>query len=192
MPTLAATHAVPPDPPLTDGVVALRTWRRSDVQELARCCDDEEIARWLDSVPHPYTEADAADYVGRAARWWREGSFFPFAVTDSASGRLLGAVGCGWADEPARVAELGYWTRSDARGRGTAPAALRLASRWVIETLGAERVQVRVEVENAASQRVAEKAGFTREGVLRSSGWSGRRRRRLDFVVYSLLPGEQA
>jgi RimJ/RimL family protein N-acetyltransferase len=159
------------------------------VPELARCCDDDEIARWLDSVPHPYTEADAADYVGRARRWWRDGTFFPFAVTDG-DGRLIGAVGCGWADRGALVAEIGYWTRREARGNGAAPAALRLAAGWAIEELGAERVQVRVEVENAASQRVAQKAGFTREGVLRSSGWSPRRGRRLDFVVFSLLPGE--
>jgi RimJ/RimL family protein N-acetyltransferase len=88
------------------------------------------------------------------------------------------------------VAELGYWTRADARGQGVAPRAVRLVSRWLFEEQDAGRVQLRAEVENVPSQRVAEKAGFTREGVLRSSGWSERRNRRLDFVVYSLLPPE--
>jgi RimJ/RimL family protein N-acetyltransferase len=183
--------AVPPDPPLSDGVVALRAWHKDDVPELTDCCADEEIARWLDSVPQPYTPTDAAEYVTRAARWWHDGTFFAFAVVDAVGGGLVGAVGCGWADQPARVAEIGYWTRRETRGRGNASAALRLAARWAFDTLGAERVQVRVEVENAASQRVAEKAGFVREGVLRSSGWSRRRQRRLDFVVFSLLPDEQ-
>jgi RimJ/RimL family protein N-acetyltransferase len=160
------------------------------VPELAACCDDPEIARWLDTVPHPYTERDAAAFVSRVTQRWRDDSFWTFAVTDAEDGRVLGAIGCGWTDEPAHVAELGYWTRADARGQGVAPRAVRLVSRWLFDEKGAERVQLRAEVENAPSQRVAEKAGFRREGVLRSSGWSARRRRRLDFVVFSLLRGE--
>ncbi len=176
--------------PIEDGRITLRPWRRTDVAELAHCCDDPEIARWLDTVPSPYTERDAAAFVSRVTQRWRDGSFWTFAVTDAEDGRVLGAIGCGWIDEPARVAEVGYWTRRDARGQGIAPRALRLTARWLFEEHGAERLQLRAETENVASQRVAEKAGFAREGVLRSSGWSERRGRRLDFVVYSLLPGE--
>ena len=182
--------AVPLDPPPTDGVVALRPWRAEDVPELARCCDDAEIARWLDSVPQPYTETEAADYIGRAHQWWRDGSFYAFAVVDAGRGGIIGGIGIGWADERARVVEVGYWVRREARGRGAAARALRLAAAWAFAALRAGRVQLRAEVENGPSQRVAEKAGFTREGVLRSSGWSERRRKRLDFVVFSLLPTE--
>jgi RimJ/RimL family protein N-acetyltransferase len=176
--------------PLGDGRVALRPWQRSDVPELAECCNDPEIARWLDTVPSPYTERDAAVFVSRVTQRWRDGSFWTFAVTDADDGRILGAIGCGWTDESSRVAEIGYWTRHDARGQGVAVRASRLAARWLVEEQGAERVQLRAEVENQASQRVAEKAGFTREGVLRSSGWSPRRKRRLDFVVFSVLADE--
>jgi RimJ/RimL family protein N-acetyltransferase len=182
--------AVPPDPPPSDGVVALRSWQTGDVTELARCCDDDEIGRWLDSVPQPYTESDAADYIGRARQWWRDGTFYAFAVVDEAGGGVVGGIGVGWADERARVAEVGYWVRREARGRGTAARALRLAASWAFAALRAGRVQLRAEVENGPSQRVAEKVGFTREGVLRSSGWSERRRKRLDFVVFSLLPSD--
>jgi RimJ/RimL family protein N-acetyltransferase len=52
------------------------------------------------------------------------------------------------------------------------------------------RVQLRADEENAASKKVAENAGFTREGVLRSSRYNARLNRRVDFVMYSLLPGE--
>jgi RimJ/RimL family protein N-acetyltransferase len=71
----------------------MRSLRDGDLGDLVALINNWEVARWVSSVPHPYTEADAADYVGRAARWWREGSFFPFAVTDASGGRLLGAVG---------------------------------------------------------------------------------------------------
>jgi RimJ/RimL family protein N-acetyltransferase len=67
---------------------------------------------------------------------------------------------------------------------------LRLISRWAIEDAGAERVQLRADVRNAASLRVAEKAGFTREGTLRSAAFDQRQDRRIDYAVYSLLPGE--
>lgn len=187
---MARSPAVPPDPPLTDGVVELRPWRADDVPELARSCADEEIARWLDSVPQPYGEAEAAAYVSRTIRWWQDGSFWPFAVTGAGDGPLLGAMGVGWTDERVRAAEAGYWTRREARGQGVAVRALRLASGWAFESADVRRLQLRTEIDNERSQRVARKAGFTREGVVRSSGWSERRGRRLDFVVWSLLPGD--
>ena len=68
-----------------------------------------------------------------------------------------------------------------------ATLALELIARFAFTELGAARVQLRTEPDNVASQRVAEKAGFTREGVLRSLlEFKGRRR---DAVMFSLLPG---
>jgi RimJ/RimL family protein N-acetyltransferase len=52
------------------------------------------------------------------------------------------------------------------------------------------RLQLRADEHNVASQRVAERTGFRREGVLRSARYNARQRRRVDFVIYSLLPGE--
>jgi RimJ/RimL family protein N-acetyltransferase len=86
--------------------------------------------------------------------------------------------------------EVGYWAAAEARGRGFTTRALRLISRWAIEA-GAERVQLRADVRNTASLRVAEKAGFTREGTLRSAAYNQRQGRRIDYAVYSLLPGEE-
>jgi ribosomal-protein-alanine N-acetyltransferase len=65
---------------------------------------------------------------------------------------------------------------------------LRLMTRWVAENTGAGRLQLHADVENIASQRVAEKAGFIREGVQRS--WIDIRGERRDMVSYSLLPDE--
>ena len=67
---------------------------------------------------------------------------------------------------------------------------MRLVSRWALRGCGIERLQLRADVLNEASQKVAEKAGFRREGVLRSSRFSARQGRRVDFAMYSLLPDE--
>ena len=107
-------------------------------------------------------------------------------IFDAEGGDLLGSIGFR-TEHFARV-EFGYWTRADRRGRGIVPRALRLVSRWAVEELGAKRLQLHADVANLASQRAAEKAGFTREGVRRSYiEIDGERR---DVVGFSLLPDE--
>jgi RimJ/RimL family protein N-acetyltransferase len=86
------------------------------------------------------------------------------------------------------VGEIGYWARADARARGVTTRALVLLSRRALQRDGLARVQIRADIENHASCRVAEKAGFTREGVLRSAHWNARLGRRQDWALYSLLP----
>jgi len=177
---------LPPVEPLSDGVVFLRPWDESDASELASCIDgDEEISRWLDRIPQPYSEADALAYLRGEAGVPGESKF---AVTDAPGARPVGGIGAGAIDDNG-IVEIGYWLRADARGRGLTTRALRLVAGWALAN-GASRVQLRAAVENEASRRVAERAGFTLEGVLRSSYWNPRLERRLDWAMYSLLPGE--
>lgn len=181
----------PPSRPLCDGVVLLRPWTEADVPAIAEACRDEEIARWLDSIPQPYTQADARAYVAMTRRGWKERTLAAFAITDAASGEVLGSVGVSVVDADQAVAEIGYWVKRTARGRGAATRAVQLASSWALRECGVQRLQLRADAGNLASQRVAERAGFTREGVLRSARYSPRRGLRVDFVMYSLLPGEE-
>ncbi len=176
---------------LSDGVVCLRPWTEADIPAIVEACRDQEIARWLDSVPQPYTLADARAYVAMARRGWKERALAAFAVVDAASGEVLGSVGISVVDAEQEVAEIGYWVKRARRGQGVATRAVQLASCWALRQCGVKRLQLRADVHNVASQRVAERAGFTREGVLRSSRYSPRRGRRVDFVLYSLLPGEE-
>jgi RimJ/RimL family protein N-acetyltransferase len=166
----------------SDGVIGLRPWSEADAAEMVACLDgDEDIARWLDQVPQPYTVADALDFLGRTGET-------TFAVVDAGTGGVLGGTGLRWND--ARdVAEIGYWARKEARGRGVTTRALVLVSALAFEQ-GAARVQLRADVENVPSRRVAEKAGFTAEGVLREAHWNARLGRRQSWVMYSVLPGE--
>lgn len=92
-------------------------------------------------------------------------------------------------DEQKRSGHIGYWCARPARGRGVMTHALRLLCRYAFEELALERLELFTDPENVASQRVAEKAGFQREGILRSHlpYPDGRRR---DSVMFSLLPDD--
>jgi RimJ/RimL family protein N-acetyltransferase len=181
-----------PARPLSDGVVALRAWREDDAAELVEALDgDAEIARWLDAIPQPYTAADARAWLSQAVHAWHEGAGAPFAVVDAATGRLLGGMGVRWVDRGNAVGEVGYWVRAAFRGQGVTTRALRLATTWALESVGCQRLVLRADTLNVPSQRVAERAGFVREGVERSSRFSPRQRRRVDFVVYSRLPADR-
>jgi ribosomal-protein-alanine N-acetyltransferase len=170
---------------LTDGVVTLRPWSMTDLPALVAACNDETLHHWLPMIPFPYTDEDGREFISRQPERNVEGSG-NVGVFDAETGELLGA--CGFrADEFGRT-EFGYWIASAQRGRGIAPRALLLLVRWVVENTDAKRLQLHADVDNLASQRVAEKAGFTREGVQRS--WMDVRGERRDMVSYSLLPEE--
>lgn len=158
---------------LEDGEVALRPRTEADVPAITEACQDPEIARWT-QVPSPYTEEDAREFVRTAPD--------AQAIVDARTGELLGTVGWRWVDGNVQV---GYWVKRESRGRGVAARALRMLSRWAFEELGAIRVQLVVEPENEASIRVAENAGFQREGFLRAYiELKGERR---DVFMYALL-----
>jgi RimJ/RimL family protein N-acetyltransferase len=169
---------------LTDQTLTLRPWNGADAAVIVECIDgDPEIAKWLDLVPQPYTLQDAHAYVtgiGEQA----------FAVTDTASRRVLGSIGLQRNDDGVGV--IGYWIRADARGGGTMTRALALLARWALLDAGFARLQLRADVENTASRRVAEKAGFQLEGIMRSAHWNARIGRRQDWAIYSLLPKDIA
>jgi RimJ/RimL family protein N-acetyltransferase len=184
--------AIPaPDPPLTDGIVTLRPWGEpGDVEAMTAACNDRAIAEFLDMIPSPYTEDDAREWIAVTRQGWAEGTMSSFAITDAGNAEPVGSIGVRWVEPDQGVAEVGYWVAPQARGRGVCTRALRLVSRWVIAEHGMERLQLRADEQNGASRKVAENAGFTQEGILRSSRFNPRLDRRVDFVIYSLLADE--
>jgi RimJ/RimL family protein N-acetyltransferase len=170
-------------------VVALRPWRRDDVPERMMAFADPLVQRYSWTSSAPYTEADARAYFAYAERARLDEREIAFALvsihddTDVLGGASLHAV-----ELPERRAAVGYWLAAHARGRGVATHATLLLARWGFERLGLERLELTCAPDNPASQRVAERCGFTLEGLLRSHMRfkDGRR----DTLVYSLLPGE--
>jgi len=185
---LNAMNVVVPDPPLSDGVVTLRPWAEEDAGALVAAIDgDPEISKWLEMIPQPYGEAEAKAWIAAAQGMWRDGTAATFGVR--ANGEVVAGCGVNWIDREHAVGDIGYWAGRDARGHGYVTRAVQLAARWSFDC-GCERLQLRADAENEPSLRVAERAGFTREGVQRSARYNPRLGRRMDFVVFSLLPGE--
>ncbi|HEX7299257.1 MAG TPA: GNAT family N-acetyltransferase [Solirubrobacteraceae bacterium] len=175
-----------PDPPLADDVVALRAFTLDDVEWVTEGCRDPDVARFT-SVPHPYEPDDARAWIGGHAEARARGEGLHLAVTTAADGAPLGSAGLQRIDWEHLRGEIGYWIAPWGRGRGAAPRATRLIAAYGFEA-GVERIEVIPYLDNPASQRVAEKAGCRREGVLRS--YFAARGERHDCVIYSLLRGE--
>jgi RimJ/RimL family protein N-acetyltransferase len=178
--------AIPlPDPALTDEVVLLRPPRDADVPALYEACQDADIQRFT-FVPAPYAEEHARAFVARNAADRGTGAAASFVIAEAADdARLLGTVGLVRPDWDNSVSELGYWVAPWARGHGTATRALDLVRAWAFRELGMKRLTLHIDAANAASRRVAERAGFAYEGTLRSAIEA--KGRRWDLAVYARL-----
>ena len=115
------------------------------------------------------------------------GRMLPLVATEAGSGDVLGGGTLHHLDAERAIIEIGYWLLPHARGRGVATRIARLLAQHSF-SLGVQRVEAYVNVGNGASDRVLERAGFTREGVVRSLPKPDGTR--VDKTLYSLLPGE--
>jgi RimJ/RimL family protein N-acetyltransferase len=173
-----------PQPVLEAGPVRLRPPRLSDRTGLVAAQRDPEVIRWFGG-PEPYTMTDATRYVeSEAPLDWARGTEATFTVAGP-DDVYAGTADLRIGHDDAAVGEIGYMIAAHARGRGWAVAAVRALAAWGFGPLGLTRIQWRAEVGNEASRRVAEKAGFTMEGLVRSAV-SGRARR-IDHWIGSLL-----
>ena len=155
-----------PDPRLEDGRVVVRPFWIEDIPAVQAACDDPDVARWIHLVPSPYTLEDAEAFIADSWRRLVAGQRARLAIADAGGEKLLGSVSLDlFADRQA--AEMGYWIAREARRQGFALAAARLVVRWAFEEIGIERLEILTYPGNAASQALAGKLGFRREGVLR-------------------------
>jgi RimJ/RimL family protein N-acetyltransferase len=181
--------AIPlPNPPLTDGEIRLRAWEARDAPAVTAACQDPEIPRWT-VVPHDYRERHAREFIAGSAGNLAHGHELAMAVVDG-DDRLLGALGISNFDWTDLKAEIGYWMAANARGRGIGTRATRMLAEWALMSLGLERLELLAHPDNEASQRLAERAGFTREGTLRR--YRRRHDVREDLVMFSMLAEDLA
>jgi RimJ/RimL family protein N-acetyltransferase len=169
--------------------VLLRAWCDDDVPSKLMAFADPGVQRFSWPLTTQYTEADARDFFEyqEEARLRGEELSFAFAEPSDPAVVLGGGSVYGIDLEQGR-AGVGYWLAASSRGRGVATHATRLMARWAFDVLGVARLELTCGPDNEASQRVAFRCGFVREGVLRSHmPFKGGRR---DTVMFSLLPGE--
>jgi RimJ/RimL family protein N-acetyltransferase len=178
------SRVVLPADPLVAETTALRAWRDSDVPALVGICRDPEIVRWT-AVPSNYSQADARTYLLRRHDAIVAGTAAPFAIVSSNGDELIGSISLVRLAWDHRRGEVGYFLSREARGSGHATRAVRLICDWAFHSLGLERLDLYAATENIASQRVAERSGFAREGVLRS--FMREKGVQLDMVAFGLL-----
>jgi RimJ/RimL family protein N-acetyltransferase len=175
---------VPPDPPLGDAELLLRPSTERDAAAIRAVYSEPDIRHWMGWEGEPPDEAEASANIERAATAWRAGTWAVFRIVDRATDQVVGGVNLRFGEY--QIAEISYFLRASARGRGFATRSVRLVARWAFEELGIARIELRVHPDNLASCRVAERAGFNREGIERSSrAWPDGTR--FDSIVFSLI-----
>jgi RimJ/RimL family protein N-acetyltransferase len=147
------------------------------------------LRRWREDDAALIEEAAADEYTALIEGFGREGWLAKriedrWANVIELDGEAVGGVGATRRHVPG-LAEVGYWVLERARGRNAATDATHLLTRWLFEATNIERVQATVEPSNVASQRVLEKSGFQREGLLRGYASLGGERR--DVFLYGKL-----
>jgi RimJ/RimL family protein N-acetyltransferase len=145
---------------------SLRRWSMRDADALVRHANDADVARQLrDRFPHPYRREDARAFLSRASA---ADPLTNLAIV--VEGEACGGLGFVQGSDVERFsAEVGYWIGQARWGRGIATEALGLFTDYAFTRLGLLRLFALPFENNAASIRVLEKAGYQREGTLRSS-----------------------
>lgn len=129
-----------------------------------------DLQLWMPWAHAGYGVDEARTWVETHAPPARPASAFEFAIVSN-DDRYLGGCGLNQIDAMHRRANLGYWVRSTATGRGVATAAVHAVRDWAFAHTDLVRLEIVVAVGNAASHRVAVKAGAEREGVLKRRLW---------------------
>ncbi len=171
--------------PLSDGVVSLREWREEDRDALVEMANDASIRQWT-RVPSPYTPQDAEQWFALTRTTRAAGHQAAFAMTAAEGGELLGSIDLRVNPADPAIGELGYMVGPRARRRGVATRGVELITAWAFDALGIERMEILVDPRNDPSLRVAESAGYEREGLLRAYRRS-RNTGRLDLAIYARL-----
>jgi RimJ/RimL family protein N-acetyltransferase len=170
---------------LSDGVVVLRPLVAADADDCYAERRDPEVQRWAVS-PVLADRAELRRQAAAAPARWLVGTEARFVVQDA--GAYAGQVSLRVTEPGIRLAMVGYSLLAAHRGRGLMQRALRLVTRWAFDEAGLARLEAGVAVDNVASLRTAEGAGFRREGVLRQAlpGSAGR----FDMVLLAVLPDD--
>ena len=179
------------DPIYTGGYV-LRPFRRRDVDALVDAVRGsiDELHQWLPWAHLAYGRIEASHFVRESMKSWKDTRAYDFSIRarDAEKDRHLGNVSIWFVSRGFRTGEIGYWVRSDHTAQGTATEVTARLVQVGFDQLKMHRIVLRIAVGNRASERVAEKLSFVREGILREElkirgTWT-------DHTVYSMLDHE--
>jgi [ribosomal protein S5]-alanine N-acetyltransferase len=169
------------------GKYILRDWQLDDAPSIAQYADNHKIWQHLrDGFPHPYHLHDAEVFIERVNQ------AIPKAVFAIATeSEAIGSIGLMLGEDVHRfTAEMGYWLAEPFWGQGIMTQAVRFLVKWAFRELKLHRISAEPYATNRASHRVLEKAGFSHEGILRSSALKDGKI--LDQFLYSRIANVKA
>jgi ribosomal-protein-alanine N-acetyltransferase len=145
----------------------LRPLYRADLGKLVGLINNWEVARWVSTVPHPYTEADGREWISRVQQDHATGRPRRFAIAITDTDSLIGGVGLDGStgdgsDEPA----LGYWLGQPYWGNRYACEAVAAVVDYGLRVLGLGTIRAYTDPENLASQKVLLRCGFEQVGEI--------------------------
>jgi len=164
--------------------LVLRRFALADAPDVQRLAGERDIARYTLSIPHPYADGMAEQWIGSHDERLASGQGTAFAITLRSGGLLIGAIGLEINQEHHR-AELGYWIGKPYWGQGYCTDAARAVVRFAFEDLKLNRVHASHFSNNPASGRVMQKVGMRHEASLRQHihKWG----KYEDLEIYALL-----
>ena len=138
--------------------VTLRPYAPADAPAMAAAAAESvaEVQPWLPWCHPGYSVEEARTWIDAQALEREAGTAYEFAVFDE-RGRYVGACGLNQVDRTHRRANLGYWLRTAATGRGYMTEAVRALAAWAFAHTDLVRLEILVAVGNARSERVAER-----------------------------------
>jgi RimJ/RimL family protein N-acetyltransferase len=167
----AGTMAASAQPEIPGDGVRLRPWREADRPAVVAGFGDPAIQRWH---CRDLDDDEAAAWIADWPRRWQSETGASWAVV--VAGEVAGQIGLRRIDLAEGLAAISYWVLPGFRGRRIAPRALAGLTAWAFSDLGLHRLGLSHSTANPASCRVAARAGYPAEGVLRSEarhadGW---------------------
>ena len=148
-----------------------------------------ELQQWLPWAHGGYGRQDAQAYIRESSRSWKDGKAFDLAIRRADDPRRhIGNVSIWFISKSFRTGEIGYWIRTDETTKGIATEVTERALEIAFDEMRLHRVILRIAIGNTASERIGEKLGFTREGILREE--IKIRGQWLDHSVWGLLDHE--
>lgn len=168
--------------------IFLRRYRVKDITERYRAIEDSraDISRWF-SWCHPnYSEADNELWIRDCDQKWENGIEYSFRISNLQDTMQIGECRINHINEIHKMANISFWVRHGHEGKGIATQATLLIAKFGFQQLGLNRLEIFMSLRNYGSQRVAEKVGAVREGVLRNR--INLRGAVEDAVLYSLIP----
>ena len=163
--------------------LTLRPMTLADAAELHRLVGDVEIARNTMTIPHPYPEGMAEEWIGTHQSKFDKGEEIVFGIERREDGAFVGVIGV--IPEPHDMAEFGYWIGQEYWNRGYATEAAAAVIDFTFRVLDVNRIEALHFIRNPASGRVMEKCGMKHEGTLRQARKKGDEY--LDVKVYAIL-----